>query len=70
MCNWGGQVLQPALIWEAKMYSCSILLVGVNWNPVPSGVAVVKNRVANFAKVPCSISPSYICNYGHNEMSA
>ena len=34
------------------MYSCSILLVGVNWNPVPSGVAVVKNRVAKIAKVP------------------
>ena len=44
MCNWGGQVLNPALIWEAKMYSCSVLLVGVNWNPVPSGAAVVKNR--------------------------
>ena len=55
MCNWGGQVLKPALIWEAKMYSCSILLVGVNWNPVPSGVAVVKNRVAKIAKVACSI---------------
>ena len=52
MSNWGGQVLKPALIWEAKMHSCSILLVGLNWNPVPSGVAVVKNRVAKIAKVP------------------